>query len=145
MILIMFEKLRQSFVFGLIIIKVNTDLFEKENRTYHRSVFICTIFKIAIEVLMTLFQKCETHKQLKERETFWQQKLKTFYPLLLFSYSFIKFICLLVYLFFYLFIYLLILHLFQWQQDIRQLIFLFFLNLSLRVSIVFSSIITHHF
>ena len=113
MILPMLEKLKQSFVFGLIIIKVNTDLFEKENRTYHRSVFIYTIFKIAIEVLMTLFQKCETHKQLKERETFWQQKLKTFYPLLLFSYSFIKFICLLVYLFFYLFIYLLILHLFQ--------------------------------
>ena len=26
--------------------------FEKENRTYHRSVFIHTIFKIAIEVLM---------------------------------------------------------------------------------------------
>ena len=29
----------------------------------------------------TLFEKCETHKQLKERETFWQHKLKTFYPL----------------------------------------------------------------
>ena len=52
MILPMLEKLKQSFVFGLIIIKVNTDLFEKENRTYHRSVFIHTIFKIAIEVLM---------------------------------------------------------------------------------------------
>ena len=52
---------------------------------YHRSVFIHTIFKIATEVLMiwevTLFDKCETHKQLKERETFWQHKLKTFYPL----------------------------------------------------------------
>ena len=52
MILPMLEKLKQSFVFGLIIIKVNTDLFEKENRTYHRRVFIHTIFKIAIEVLM---------------------------------------------------------------------------------------------
>ena len=52
MILPMLEKLKQSFVFGLIIIKVNTDLFEKENRTYHRSVFIYTILKIAIEVLM---------------------------------------------------------------------------------------------
>ena len=30
---------------------------------------------------VTLFEKCETHKQLKERETFWQHKLKTFYPL----------------------------------------------------------------
>ena len=30
---------------------------------------------------VTLFEKCEMHKQLKERETFWQHKLKTFYPL----------------------------------------------------------------
>ena len=28
-----------------------------------------------------LFEKCEMHKQLKERETFWQHKLKTFYSL----------------------------------------------------------------
>ena len=52
MILPMLEKLKQSFVFGSIIIKVNTDPFRKENRTYHRSVFIHTIFKIATEVLM---------------------------------------------------------------------------------------------
>ena len=52
MILLILEKLKQSFVFGLIIIKVNTDLFEKENRMYHRSVFIHTIFKTATEVLM---------------------------------------------------------------------------------------------
>ena len=30
---------------------------------------------------VTLFEKCETHNQLKEGETFWQHKLKTFYPL----------------------------------------------------------------
>ena len=30
---------------------------------------------------VTLFEKCKTHKQLKERETSWQHKLKTFYPL----------------------------------------------------------------
>ena len=29
----------------------------------------------------TLFEQCETHKQLKERESFWQHRLKTFYPL----------------------------------------------------------------
>ena len=51
-ILPMLEKLKQSFAFGLLIIKVNTDLFEKESRTYHRSVFINTIFRIAINVLM---------------------------------------------------------------------------------------------
>ena len=28
----------------------------------------------------TLIEKCETHKQLKEREVFWQHKLKTFLP-----------------------------------------------------------------
>ena len=31
----------------------------------------------------TLFEKCETRKQLEEREPFWQHKLKTFYPLAL--------------------------------------------------------------
>ena len=30
---------------------------------------------------VTLFEKCEARKQLKETETFWQHKLKTFYPL----------------------------------------------------------------
>ena len=29
---------------------------------------------------VTLFEKCETHKQLKERNVFWWHKLKTFYP-----------------------------------------------------------------
>ena len=52
MILPILGKLKQSFVFGLIIIKVNTDLFEKENRMYQRNVFIHTIFRIVTEVLM---------------------------------------------------------------------------------------------
>ena len=30
---------------------------------------------------VTLFEKCERHKQLRERGTFWLHKLKTFYPL----------------------------------------------------------------
>ena len=30
---------------------------------------------------VTLFEKCETHKQLKKKEMFWQHKLKTLYPL----------------------------------------------------------------
>ena len=38
----MLEKLKQSFFFGLIIIKVNTNLFENEKKMYHRSVFIHT-------------------------------------------------------------------------------------------------------
>ena len=28
-----------------------------------------------------LFEQCETHEKLKERETFWQHRLKTFYPI----------------------------------------------------------------
>ena len=42
----------KSSIFDLIIIKVNNDLFEKENRMYHRSVFIHTMYKIATKVLM---------------------------------------------------------------------------------------------
>ena len=30
---------------------------------------------------VTLFEKSETHKQLKEREMFWLHRSKTFYPL----------------------------------------------------------------
>ena len=46
------EKLKQRFVFGLIIIKVNTNFFKKENRIYHRSIFMHTMFKTATEVLI---------------------------------------------------------------------------------------------
>ena len=83
MILPILEERKQSFFFGVIIIKGNTDLFEKEDRMYHRSVFIYIIFKIAVELLImgSNFKQLKTHKQLKERETFWQHKLKTFYPL----------------------------------------------------------------
>ena len=28
-----------------------------------------------------IFEQCKTHAQLKEKETFWQHKLKTFYPI----------------------------------------------------------------
>ena len=28
-----------------------------------------------------IFEQCKTHAQLKERETFWQHRLKTFYPI----------------------------------------------------------------
>ena len=52
MTLPMLERLKQSSVFGLIILKVNTDLFEKENRMYHRSVSIHIMYKTAAKVLM---------------------------------------------------------------------------------------------
>ena len=28
-----------------------------------------------------IFERCETHEQLKERETFWQHRRKTFHPI----------------------------------------------------------------
>ena len=52
MILPMLEKLKQTFVFGLIIIKVNINFFKGEKGMYHGKVFIHTIFKIAKEILM---------------------------------------------------------------------------------------------
>ena len=48
MMLPMLERLKQSSAFGL----VNTDLLEKENRMYHKSVFIHTMYKIVTRVLM---------------------------------------------------------------------------------------------
>ena len=76
----MLEKLKQSFVFGLIIIKINTNLFEKDNRMYQQkrfhSHYIQDCHRGIDDWEVTLFEKCETHKQLKERETFWQHKLK---------------------------------------------------------------------
>ena len=52
---------------------------------YHKSIFIYTMYKISVKGVddweAILFEKCETHKQHKERETFWQHKLKIFYPL----------------------------------------------------------------
>ena len=40
---------------------------------------------------VTLFEKCETHKQLKERERVCQHKFKTFYPFGLMKYKNIYF------------------------------------------------------
>ena len=34
-----------------------------------------------VDLDFTLFKKCKTHKQLKEKEIVWQHRLKTFYPL----------------------------------------------------------------
>ena len=83
-ILPVLEKLKQRFVFGLIIIKVNTDLFEKENnlpQKHFHSHYIQDCNRGIDDWEVTLLEKCETYKQLKEREMFWQHKSKTFYPL----------------------------------------------------------------
>ena len=49
----------------------------EKNVKYHSSVFMNIMGNTDIMELM--IEQCETHKQLKERETFWQHRLKTFY------------------------------------------------------------------
>ena len=58
--------MKQSSVFGLIIITVNTDLFEKEDnvprKRFHPH-YIQDCHKGIDDWEVTLFEKCETHKQ----------------------------------------------------------------------------------
>ena len=81
----MLEKPKLSFNIGSIAIKANVELSEKETENYPRDLFhnhYCLDGYLGIDDWdFTLFEQCETHKQLKERETFWQHRLKTFYPL----------------------------------------------------------------
>ena len=84
MILHMLQNLNQSFICGLIIVMVSTDLFEKENNVaqkHFHSHYIEDCHRGINDWEVTLLEKSETHKQLKERETVWQHKLKIFYPL----------------------------------------------------------------
>ena len=59
-------KAKTNFVFSLIIIRLH---------------YIQDCHRGIDDWEVTLFEKCETPKQLKVRETFSQHKLKTFYPL----------------------------------------------------------------
>ena len=77
-------KQKPNFVIGLIIIKVNI-AFRKGNRKVPQKLFhthYCLNGHSGIEDWdFVIFEQCETHAQLKERETFWQHRLKTFYPI----------------------------------------------------------------
>ena len=64
--------------------KANIELSGKETEKYPRNVFMIIIVWMIIQELMIgilLFSSNVRHKQLKERETFWQHRLKTFYSL----------------------------------------------------------------
>ena len=77
------ERLKQIFVFSLITLKVKTNIFEKENNVSQKcfhSHYVEDLHKSIGDWEVTLSDKCETHNQLKGRETFWQDKLKTIYP-----------------------------------------------------------------
>ena len=52
-----------------------TPIFSKKKTKRTTEAFSFTLYS------RLLFEKCETHKQLKEWEKFYQHKLKTFYPL----------------------------------------------------------------
>ena len=81
----MLEKPKLSSDIGSITIKANIELSGKETEKYPQKRFhdhYCLDDHLEIDDWdFTLFEQCETHKQLKERETFWQHRLKTFDPL----------------------------------------------------------------
>ena len=56
---------------------IYTDLFEKENVPQRRfySYYSQDCHMGTGDWKVTLFEKCETHKQLKKKEMFWQHKL----------------------------------------------------------------------
>ena len=68
----------------LIITKVNTELSEKEIKKFPElfNEHYCLAGHAGIyDWDFLLIGQCETHKQMKERYMFWQNRLKTFYPL----------------------------------------------------------------
>ena len=79
----MLEKPKLSFDIGLTTIKVITELSIKETEKYPKCFcdHYCVDGHLGIHDWDLVFQQCETHKQLKGRETFWQHRLKIFYPL----------------------------------------------------------------
>ena len=81
----MLEKPKLSFDIGSITIKANIDFSEKETEKYLRKRFhdhYCLDGHLGLHDWdFTLFVQCKAHNQLKERQSFWQQLLKTFYSL----------------------------------------------------------------
>ena len=83
MTLPMLEMIKHSSVLNLIIIKVNTNLFEKKNRMYHKSDFIHTIYKIATKVMIigkSLYLRSMKRSNNLKKGNMWQNKLKSFHP-----------------------------------------------------------------
>ena len=78
-------KRKPNFDIGLIIIKVNIEHLERVIGKFLRNYFTLTIVlmnKAALKIWdFVIFEQCETHAPLKEGETFWQHRLKTFYPI----------------------------------------------------------------
>ena len=80
----MLEKPKLGSDIGSITIKAKIELSGKETKIPQKRFHdhYCLDDHLGIDDWdFTLFEQCETRKQLKERETFWQHRLKTFYPL----------------------------------------------------------------
>ena len=75
-------KRKRNFVIVLIIINANIERLEKVIGKFLRNCLTFTIVLMAIAAYwnFVILEHRETHAQLKERETFWQHRLKTFYP-----------------------------------------------------------------
>ena len=74
----MLVKQKRNLDQDLIIIKVHTDPIEKKQQRFHEHYGQHSHNGID-GWQFTLIQQCEIQGQLKERETFWQRKLKAFY------------------------------------------------------------------
>ena len=81
--LLMLVRQKRNLEQDLIIIKVHTGPIEK-NVKYQQQCFHEHYGQHNHNGIddwqFTLIEQCETQEQLKQRETFWQHRLKTFYP-----------------------------------------------------------------
>ena len=69
------EKQKRNLAIGSTIIKVNIEHSERVTKNFLRNVLTLTVVWM---VTLKSLNNAKTHEQLKERETFWQHKLKTF-------------------------------------------------------------------
>ena len=81
--LLMLVRQKQNLVQDLIMIKAHTAPIEKTRKVsqqrFHEHYGHYSHNGID-DWQFTLIEQCETHEQLKERQTFWQHRLKIFYP-----------------------------------------------------------------
>ena len=80
----MLEKPKLSSDIGSITIKAKLELSGRKQKNTQERFYdhYCLDGHLGIDDWnFPLFEQCETHNQLNERETFWQHRHKTFYPL----------------------------------------------------------------
>ena len=77
--------MKTKFRYRFDYIKANIERLERVIGNFLRNYSTTTVVLMAIVALnigiLYFFEQCETHAQLKEREAFWQHRLKTCYPI----------------------------------------------------------------